>query len=56
MAGDCGIEPSATHRSIPTVVIGATSANATDSEIDRYGVKQQQGALGMGSPEADAGM
>jgi hypothetical protein len=50
------IEPWATHRSIPTVVISATSASAASSEIDRYGVKQQKGALGMGNPEADAGV
>jgi len=55
MADDWGIEPSATHRSTPTVVIGATSASATGSEIDQYGIKQQQGALGMGDPEVDAG-
>jgi hypothetical protein len=35
------------------LVIGATSASATSSEIERYGIEQQQTALGMGNPEAD---
>jgi hypothetical protein len=56
MADERIIEPSATHRTISTGVIGATSTSATRSEIDRYGVKQQQGALGIGNPEADAVM
>ena len=53
MADEWSTERSATQRSTPSAVIRATSTSVRGSEIDRYGVKQQQGALGMGDPEAD---
>lgn len=50
---DWSIGPSATHSSTPTAVIGVTSACARGKEIDRYGTKRQQGALGTGNLDAD---
>jgi len=56
MADEWIIEPLAKHRATPTAVIGVTSASARGSEFWRCGVEQQQSALGMGNPEADAGV
>lgn len=55
-ADDWSIEPSATQRLTPMSLIVATSTSARGSEIDRYCVKRQQGALGIGDLEADRSM
>lgn len=55
MADDWSIEPSASPKAIPSAVIGIMSASATGIEIHRYGVKRQQGTLGLGGAAADAG-
>ena len=55
MADARSIEPPTMQGSTPTAVIGATSTSARGIEIDQYGVKRRQGALGIGDLEADAG-
>jgi hypothetical protein len=55
MADDRSIEPPTMQGSTPTAVVGATSTSARSIEIDQYGVKRQQEALGIGDLEADAG-
>ena len=53
---DWSLERLATLRSTPILVNGATSACARGIEFWRYGIEQQQGALGTGNPQADAGV
>ena len=54
MTDDWRIEPSATHRSTPRAVIGATITRAGGGELWRYGIEQQPAAPGAGNSGADA--
>jgi hypothetical protein len=54
MADDWSIEPSATHGSTPTAVIGATITRARGGEFWRFGIEQQPAAPGAGNSGADA--
>lgn len=53
MADDWSIEALATQMATPTAGIGTTSTSACGSELWRYGMEQQQIALGTENLEAD---